>query len=68
MDNIGHLAGLMAIGVWLRSRRRHKPDSSLAGRRCDRLDIQPDRWSTTNGLNVFTRKERPRVGFGGSIN
>ena len=64
MDNIGHLAGLMVIGFWLRSRRRHKPDSSLAGPSVDRLDIQPGRCPTTHGLSVFTPKGRTR---GGSV-
>jgi hypothetical protein len=51
VDNIGNLAGLVAIGVRLRGRRRHKPDSSLAGGSCDRLGVQPGRWPTTDGLS-----------------
>ena len=56
MDNIGNLAGLVAIGVQLRGRRRHQPDSSLAGRSCDRLGVQPDRWPTTHGLSGSSGK------------
>ena len=41
MDNSGDLIGLVAGGVWLRGRQWHSPDSSLAGRSCDRFDIQP---------------------------
>jgi hypothetical protein len=63
VDNIGHPAGLMALGIRLGGRRRHQPDSSLAGRSCDRLDIQPGPWPTTHGLSVVLA-ERIRGGFG----
>ena len=46
MDNFSDLIGLVAGGVWFRGRRRHSPDSSLAGRSCDRFDIQPGHWPT----------------------
>ena len=39
MDNYGDLVGLVAGRVWLWGWGRHSPDSSLAGRSSDRVDI-----------------------------
>ena len=57
MDNIGHLAGPMAIGLWPGSRRRYEPDSSLAGGCCDRLYIQLGRWPTAHYLSVVSAED-----------
>ena len=46
MDNICNLIGPMAIGFWIRCRRRYQPYSSLAGFGCDCIDLQLARWST----------------------
>ena len=48
MDNYGDPVDLMVGRVWFRRRQRHSLDSSLAGRSCDRLDLQPGLWPTRN--------------------
>lgn len=46
MDNIRNPIGPLAFGFCIGYRRRHQPDSSLAGRGRDRIDIQLGHWQT----------------------
>jgi hypothetical protein len=46
VDNICNPIDPLAIGFSIRYRWRYQPDSSLAGRSCDRIDIQLDQWPT----------------------